>query len=89
MGKNINLHKGVTLGAENRGERRGSPILGDNISVGINSTIVGKIHVGSDVMIASNSFINHDIPGHSVVFGNPAVIKERHNATESYVINRI
>ena len=89
LGKNVNLHKGATIGAENRGKRKGIPTLGDNISVGINSTIVGNITVGSDVMIASNSFINRDIPEHSVVFGNPAVVKSRQNATESYVVNRV
>lgn len=85
LGRNINLHKGVTIGEEHRGARAGCPILGDNIWVGVNATIVGKIKIGNDVLIASNSFVNCDVPDHSVVFGNPCVIKHRENATENYV----
>ena len=43
--------------------------------------------VGEDVLIAPNSFVNIDIPSHSVVFGNPCVIKRRDWATEGYVNN--
>ena len=85
LGKNVNLHKGCTIGRENRGERMGTPTIGDCVSVGINATIVGNITIGDDVMIAPNSFVNFDVPSHSVVIGNPAVVHKRTNATESYV----
>ena len=75
----------MTIGEEHRGARAGCPILGDNIWVGVNATIVGKIKIGNDVLIASNSFVNCDVTDHSVVFGNPCVIKHRENATENYV----
>lgn len=64
IGDNVNLHKGCTIGRENRGDRAGVPKIGNNVSVGINSTIVGKVNIGNDVMIAPNSFINFDIPDH-------------------------
>lgn len=85
LGKNINLHKGVTIGEEHRGSREGCPVIGDNVWIGINSTIVGKIRIGNDVLIAANCFINCDIPDHSIVFGNPCVIRHRDNATEAYI----
>ena len=88
IGRNCNIHKGVTIGQENRGDRKGTPIIGDNVWIGINSTIVGSIIVGNDVLIAPNSFVNQDIPAHSVVFGNPCIIKHKDQATE-YYINRI
>ena len=88
IGKNCNIHKGVTIGQENRGERKGTPIIGNNVWIGINSTIVGKITIGNDVLIAPNTFVNQNIPDHSVVFGNPCIIKHKDNATENY-INRI
>lgn len=68
LGKNINLHKGVTIGQENRGPRQGYPIIGNNVWIGVNSTIVGRIKIGNDVLIAANSFVNCDVPDHSVVF---------------------
>lgn len=44
--------------------------------------------IGDDVLIAPNSFVNVDVPSHSVVLGNPCIIKSKENATEGY-INRI
>ena len=35
IGKNCNIHKGVTIGYENRGMRKGTPIIGDNVWIGI------------------------------------------------------
>ena len=85
IGENCNLHKGVTIGQQNRGARKGSPVIGNRVWIGINATVVGNITVGDDVLIAPNSYVNCDIPSHSVVFGNPCVIKPRENATEAYI----
>lgn len=85
IGDNVNLHKGCTIGRENRGDRAGVPKIGNNVSVGINYTIVGKVNIGNDVMIAPNSFINFDVPDHSVVLGNPAKIHSKKYATKCYV----
>lgn len=89
LGDNINLHKGVTIGQENRGARKGVPTIGNQVWIGINSTVVGNITVGNDVLIAPNTYVNCDIPDHSVVFGNPCVIKPRENATEGYINNMV
>lgn len=85
LGDNVNLHKGCTIGIEVRGKRKGVPSIGDRVSIGINATVVGRITIGDDVMIAPNSFVNFDVPSHSVVVGNPGVIHHRDDATESYV----
>lgn len=89
IGKNVNIHKGVTIGQENRGERKGTPVIGDEVWIGINVTIVGAIHIGNDVLIAPNAFVNCDIPDHSIVFGNPCIIKPKNNATEGYINNKV
>ncbi|MCQ2217869.1 MAG: hypothetical protein MJZ33_05220 [Paludibacteraceae bacterium] len=62
--------------------------IGNRVWIGINAAIVGGITIGDDVLIAPNSFVNQNIPSHSVVFGNPCIIKHRDNATENY-INRV
>lgn len=87
IGRNCNIHKGIVIGQVNRGSRKGCPIIGDRVWIGINSAIVGNVTIGDDVMIAPNSFVNVDIPSHSVVFGNPCVIKHKDRATEGYVNN--
>lgn len=87
IGRNCNIHKGAVIGQANRGSRKGYPTIGDRVWIGINAAIVGNVTIGDDVMIAPNSFVNIDIPSHSVVFGNPCIIKHRDWATEEYVNN--
>lgn len=89
IGKNCNIHKGVLIGQENRGSRKGAPVIGNEVWIGINAVIVGKVSIGDDVLIAPNSYVNCDVPSHSVVFGNPCSIKHKENATEDYINNKI
>lgn len=89
IGDNCNLHKGCTIGRENRGKREGSPVIGNCVSVGINATVIGRITIGNDVMIAPNSFVNFDVPNHSIVIGNPGTIHYKDNATEGYIRFRV
>jgi len=88
IGDNCNIHRGVLIGQENRGDRKGTPQIGSQVWIGINASIVGKVVIGDDVLIAPNTFVNCDVPSHSVVFGNPCTIKHKENATKGY-INRI
>ena len=88
IGDNCNLSKGVTIGAENRGERIGAPTLGNRVWVGTNAVLVGKITIGDNVLIAPNTYVNEDIPANSIVIGNPAqVIMDRSDATDGYINN--
>ena len=89
IGNNCNIHKGVTIGQENRGDRKGTPVIGNEVWIGVNATIVGKITIGDDVLIAPNSYVNKDIPSHSIVFGNPCQIRTRENATFEYINNKV
>lgn len=85
IGDNCNIHKGVTIGEVPVGKRKGVPRIGDRVWIGINSSIVGGITIGNDVLIAPNTFINVDIPSNSVVFGNPCIIKHKEKASEGYI----
>lgn len=88
IGDNCNLNKGVTIGAENRGERAGAPTLGSRVWVGTNAVVVGKITIGDNVLIAPNSYVNTDVPADSIVIGNPAkILSGRPDATEGYIHN--
>ena len=83
------MNKGCTLGRENRGIREGAPVLGDNVWIGTNSVVVGKVYIGNDVLIAPNAYVNFDVPDHSIVLGNPGRIIKKENATDSYITMRI
>lgn len=85
IGKNCNIHKGATIGQENRGKRKGTPVIGNNVWIGINSTIVGKVVIGDDVLIAPNTYVNRDIPSHSIVIGNPCKVIPNEEATKNYI----
>ncbi|PJM79665.1 serine acetyltransferase [Bifidobacterium scaligerum] len=84
LGSNVNLSPGVVIGQENRGARRGAPVLGNRVWVGANAVIVGAVHIGNDVLIAPNAFVNRDVPDHSIALGNPVRIIARERATEGY-----
>ena len=85
IGKNVNLSKGVTIGQEPRGPREGTPTIGNCVFIGINSTIVGKVKIGDNVLIAPNTFVNRDTPDNSIAIGNPCKIISNEFATERYV----
>lgn len=85
IGKNFTVSQSVTIGQANRGKRKGSPIIKDNVFVGSGSVIVGNVIIGNNVLIAPNSYVNIDIPDNSIVMGNPITIVQRENATEGYV----
>ena len=83
------FRSGITIGVELRGKRKGAPTIGDRVWIGPNATIVGKISVGNDVLIGANSYVNFDVPDHSIVIGNPGRIICKENATEGYIVHKI
>lgn len=85
LGNNINITKGVTIGQTNRGNKSGAPIIGDRVWIGANSTVVGKVTIGNNVLIAPNSYVNFDVPSNSIVVGNE--VKKSDFATDQYVNN--
>ncbi len=89
LGKNINVGTGVTIGYENRGERRGAPTFEGNCWIGTNSVVVGNVKIGEDVMIAPLTFVNFNVPAHSIVIGNPAKIISKEHATDGYICNKV
>lgn len=85
LGRNVSMLKGSTIGMD----KRGVPTIGNNVYIGLNSTIVGNVTIGDDVLIAPNTYVNFDVPAHSVVLGSPGVIHKKENATEGYLLNVI
>lgn len=87
IGRNCNIAHGVTIGQTNRGSNAGVPSIGDFVWIGTNAIIVGKITIGSNVLIAPGAFVNFSIPDHSIVIGNPGKIVSKQNPTEGYICN--
>ena len=68
IGRNFSFIHGTTLG-DAKGER---PVIGDNVTLGANVTIVGGVTVGDNVTIGAGSVVVKDIPSNSIAVGNPA-----------------
>lgn len=74
IGNNCNISQGVTIGVSGRGDKRGVPILGDNIYVGANAVLAGKIIIGNNCVIAANSLVVESLSDSSTVIGVPAKV---------------
>jgi UDP-2-acetamido-3-amino-2,3-dideoxy-glucuronate N-acetyltransferase len=44
-------------------------------SIGVNSTVLSGITIGSHAMIGGGSVVTKDVPDHGLVYGNPARLK--------------
>jgi len=72
IGSNCNISQGVTIGVSGRGSKRGIPIIGDNVYIGANATVVGKIIIGNNALIGANSLVVDDVKAGTTVVGVPA-----------------
>ena len=50
----------------------GKVTIGNNVFIGMNTTILKGVTVGNNVIIGACSLVNRDIPDNSVAVGNPA-----------------
>ena len=89
LGCNITIHPGVTIGKEPRGKRQGAPVIGNNVWIGANSIIVGKISIGDNVLIVPGTFVNFDVKSNAIVIGNPGRVIEKADAVTGYIKNII
>ena len=67
-GKNLRVGPGVVIGRNGKDY----PVLGDNVYIAANATVIGDIKIGNNVIIGAGSVVVKDIPDNSVVVGNPA-----------------
>lgn len=45
IGENCNIYNGVTIGKEKRGIREGCPAIGDEVWIGANAVVVGRVQI--------------------------------------------
>lgn len=54
--------------------RTGKIVIGDNVFIGANATILYDVNIGNNVIIAAGALVNKDVPDHAIVGGVPARI---------------
>lgn len=52
----------------------GKVTIGDNVFIGVKSTILKGVTIGNNVIIGANSLVNKDIPDNVIAAGNPAKV---------------
>ncbi|MEZ4858015.1 MAG: serine O-acetyltransferase [Flavobacteriaceae bacterium] len=82
IGDNCNISQGVTIGVSGRGENRGVPVIGNNVYMGANAIIAGKITVGNNAVIGANSLVVKDVLEGTTVLGVPAQILNTNDSKE-------
>lgn len=81
IGRNVKLYQGVTLGARSfdrdaynnpvKGVPR-HPIVGDDVVIYSNTTVLGRITIGSGAVIGGNLWVTEDVaPGEKLVQARP------------------
>lgn len=74
IGDRLGVMHNVTIGT-NMGD--GVPVIGDDVFIGVNSTVLGPIRIGDRVRIAANTAVTTDVPSDSIVVGSPGRILPR------------
>ena len=70
IGANCQVHQGVTVGWDYRGDRR--PIIGDDVFIGAGAKILGAITIGDKARIGANAVVVTDVPAGATAVGIPA-----------------
>ena len=89
IGENSTLAYGVTIltsanpnGPKNKLSElypalKAPVIIGDNVWVGANATILPDVTIGNMSVVAAGAIVVKDVPSGVLVAGNPAVIKKK------------
>ncbi|MBQ2321394.1 MAG: serine acetyltransferase [Bacteroidales bacterium] len=86
IGNNVKIYQGVTLGALSHPDADKDavrdtprhPIIGNNVVIYAQATILGRIHIGDNAVIGGNVWLTNDIPDGAHV--------TQHNAQNSHAI---
>ena len=74
-GRNFRVGPGVVIGLKkDQNKEIINPIIGNDVYICANSTVVGGITIGDNVVVAPGSVVINDIPSNVTVAGNAAKI---------------
>ncbi len=71
IGKGCSISHDVTIGLAGRGNRRGAPVLGDNVYVAPGAKLAGRIMIGANARIGANAVVEKNVPENALVQVGP------------------
>lgn len=74
MGGGWETHMDLLMGLPSRGDT----IIGNDVWIGYQATIMAGVHIGDGAIIASKAVVTQDVPPYAIVGGNPGrVLRHR------------
>jgi len=74
IGKNCTIFHDVTFSMVFEGPRKGTPALGNNVTVYPGAKLVGRITLGNNVVVGPNVVLTRDVPDDAIVMVDPPKI---------------
>lgn len=71
FGDDCTVRQGVTFGIANEWVKGKGPVIGNNVSFGVGTVVIGNLSIGDNVTIGPNCVISADIPADRTVFVPP------------------
>jgi serine O-acetyltransferase len=87
IGKNCVIYQQVTIGANSIPHSKGvgTPVIGDNVYIGVGAKIIGAVKVGDNCRIGANCVVTSDVPPNSlVVLDAPRVVAREQQMDNRY-----
>lgn len=76
IGRNARISHGVSIGGDTgRGgpaSLAGWPTIGNNVTIALDSIVLGPLTIGDEAFIGAQSFVVKDVPARCVAMGSPA-----------------
>jgi len=72
IGQKVTIRQNTTIGQAR--ESSGVPIIGNNVNIGSNCTVIGEISIGDNCTIGAGSVVTKSFPPNSVIIGNPGKV---------------
>lgn len=72
IGDRCGIQQDVTLGTNMGKERKGAPVIGNDVFIGAGAKILGPVSIGDGAIIGANSLVIKDVPPGATAIGVPA-----------------